>query len=59
MIRRHQPNSENNSSYRRAKGVSGVFWFDQLAPGSYQIAGFQGDSFWRGEYEYFLPNWKK
>lgn len=59
IIRQHQPNPDNNNPYRKAKGVSGVFWFDQLAPGSYQIAGFRGDSFWRGEYEYFLPELKK
>jgi hypothetical protein len=37
-----------------------MFWFDQLVPGSYQLVGFGGHSYWKNmSANYNLPDFTK
>jgi hypothetical protein len=46
-IRQYKPKPANNKPYRTVDAVKGMFWFDQLAPGSYQLVEFGGSSCWK------------
>ncbi len=46
-IRQYKPKPIDNKPYRSVDAVSGMFWYDQLVPGSYQLVEFGGSSCWK------------
>lgn len=62
IIRQYQNKPADEDPYQTAEAVSGMFWFDQLMPGSYQLIGFSGETAWlrprswfASKYEYHMP----
>lgn len=56
-MRQYLPKTEK--PYWHAKGVDGIFWFDQFVNGSYQLVSFGGSGFFRGQYEYNMQEFSK
>lgn len=46
-MRQYKPKPVDNKPYRTVDAVKGMFWFDQLGPGSYQLVEFGGSSCWK------------
>lgn len=59
-IRQYKPKPKDDKPYISAKGVDGMFWYDQLVPGSYQLVEFGGSSFWKNaSYNYSMQDFSK
>jgi hypothetical protein len=59
-LRQYKPKPADDKAYWNTAGVDGVFWFDQLAPGSYQLVSFGGGKWWKNtNYTYNMPNFEK
>ncbi len=59
-IRQYKPKPKDDKPYLSAKGVHGMFWFDQLVPGSYQLVAFGGSSCWKNAaYDYNMQDFSK
>jgi len=59
-VRQYKPKPVDDKPYWHAAGVDGMFWYDQLVPGSYQLVSFGGSSWWRNaSYNYNMPDFQK
>jgi hypothetical protein len=59
-LRQYKPKPIDDNAYWGAKGVDGMFWYDQLVPGSYQLVGFSGHDWWMNSgVSYSMPDFEK
>jgi hypothetical protein len=59
-VKQYKPKPKDDKPYWYASTVDGIFWFEQLLPGSYQLVYFGGHSWWRNaKYDYYMPEFKK
>lgn len=59
-LRQYKPKPKDGNPYRNAKAVDGLFWFDQLPPGTYQVVSFGGHSWWKNtSYSYSMHDFAK
>lgn len=60
VLRQYKPKPVDDKPFWHAQGVEGMFWYDQLVPGSYQLVSFGGSSWWRNaQFSYNMPNFEK
>lgn len=59
-LRQYKPIPVDGKAYWHTGSVDGVFWHDQIPPGSYQMVSFSGSSSWKNtNYTYNMPNFEK
>lgn len=59
-IKQYKPKPKDDKPYWHGSAVDGMFWFEYLLPGSYQLVTFGGSSWWRNAtYDYYMPEFEK
>lgn len=59
-LKQYKPVPKEDEAYWNTVGVDGMFWWDQIIPGSFQLVHFSGSSWWKNAvYNYSMPEYQK